>query len=309
MLVKISIMKRNMILAIVSIILLLFLGNVQAQFKTSETNTKLQNYELQNIKAVSFGEELSMPIWSPDDTKLLAATSHGMKLKMIELDASNRIAEISNARGSGYNATWSIDGKQVFFRYKESSQQTYIESKSFDLSNGKVKNSKLNPNGLLSASKAIKNNDPEVFINLETLQAEAQTKDRSQSWKITDFKGQFYHPLLSPDKKTMIVHEKSDMYLYAVDGSGLIKHLGTGIASSWSPDGKYVLAFLDSSIDGHMISGSELYLIDIEFDKLIQLTNTDNVNEMWPAWSNDGSKIAFEDERSGSIMIADMIKQ
>jgi len=278
----------------------------QTQFNT---NAKEVNFELQNVRLVSSGEEFSMPVWSPDDNKLLIATAHGTKLKMIELDASNRITEISNARGSGYNASWSLDGNQVFFRYKESGQQTYVISKSFDLGNGKIKNAKLNPNGLRSASKAVKNDDPEIFVNLENLKVEAQTKDKTASWEITDFDGQFYHPLLSPDKKQVIVHEKSDMYLYATDGSGLIKHLGTGIASSWSPDGKYVLAFLDSSIDGHVISGSELYLIDIELGKLVQFTNTDKVNEMWPAWSNDGSKIAFEDERSGNILIADMVKK
>ena len=279
-----------------------------AGFGTVKAQSESTAFTLDNIQAVSFGEELSMPVWSPDDSRLLAATSHGMMLRMIDLNKKNSIQTISNSRGAGFNASWSLDGEMVFFRYKDNERQIHPEIKSFSLQDGKTKSSKLHPNGLSSASKAVKNTDPVVFVNVESLGIEAQTKDESRCWKITGDEGQFYNPLLAPDKKSLIVHEGSEMYLYATDGSGVIKHLGTGIASSWSPDGKYVLAFLDSSNDGHIISGSELYLIDINANKITQLTNSEDMNEMWPNWSNDGSKIAFEDERSGKIFVADIVK-
>ncbi len=286
------------------LLFLAFLGTTNAQSQKDGPQ-----FRLENIQQVTNGEELSMPIWSPDGNQLLAATVHGMKLRMINLQGNNNILPISDSRGAGFDASWSADGKTVFYRYKENEHQIHPEIKSYSLENKKSAKTMLHPNGLLSASKASKNSDPVIFINVETLGIEAQTKDESSCWNITHDDGQYYRPLLSPDKKTVIVHEKSEMYLYAADGSGMIRHLGTGLASSWSPDGKFVLAFLDTSHDGHTISGSDLYIIDVEAGKLEKFTNTDDLNEMWPNWSSDGSKIAFEDERSGNIFIADIVRK
>ncbi len=301
--------RKSKLIGFACSMLLLGYGSIYAQTGNVSSNNSNAVFTLENIQAVSSGEELSMPVWSPNGDKLLVATSHGMMLKMIDLNARNNIKEISKCRGAGFEASWSADGEKVFFRYKENEKQIHPEIKSISLSDGKMKSSNLHPNGLMSASKAIKGNDPIVFVNVENLDIEAQTKDESKCWSITDFDGQFYRPVLSPDKKTVIVHEKSEMYLFAADGSGLIKHLGTGLASSWSPDGKYVLAFLDESNNGHTISGSELYLIDIDAGKMTQFTHTEGVNEMWPNWSNDGSKIAYEDEISGKIFVADIVKK
>lgn len=285
-------------------ILFIALPSLQAQ------NGKSVNpdFELTDIKPVTTSGELSMPIWSPDGTKLLAASTHEMKLHLIDLKTKNE-TKISDVRGSGFDASWSADGQTIYYRHKDDPSQMHPEVKSISVENKKINESKLNPNGLISASKAVDAKDPIVFINVETLGIEAHTKDGTECWNITSDNGQYYRPLLSPDKTKLIVHKGSEMLLFAVDGSGLIKRLGTGIASSWSPDGNYVISFLDHSHDGHTISGSELYMIDIEKGSLELLTNTADVNEMWPNWSPDGKQIAFEDERTGKIHVANISKK
>lgn len=267
-----------------------------------------KSYTLKNAKAVSSGEEFSMPVWSPDGSKLLVASAHGMKLHLIDLNKGS-IEKLSDVVGSGYTASWSRDGQEIYYRHKDSELQTHPEIKSIRVKGRQVQSSNLNPNGLLSASKAKADNDIVVYVNVETLAIEAETKDGSQSWTVTNQKGQFYHPILSPDQKTVLVHEGSQMLLFAADGSGLIKSFGQGLASSWSPDSKNIIAFMDESSDGHSINGSELYMLDVEQGGVSTLTATPDVYELWPNWSPDGKRIAFEDARSGNIYVADLVQQ
>ncbi len=264
-------------------------------------------FTLKNVKAVTSGEEYSMPVWSPDGTRLLVSSAHGMKLHVVEL-GTRTVTQLSDVEGSGFNASWSPDGKNVYYRHKSDRLQVHPEIKRIRMSDRQVQNSSLNPNGLLSASKAQSDKDVVVSINIETLGIEAALKDGSKSWAVTTDGGQYYRPLLSPDQQTVVVHEGSEMYLFATDGSGLIRHLGTGLAGSWSPDGKHLMTFLDESQDGHTISGSELYMVNVEDGQLSDLTQTPDVYELWPAWSADGTKIAFEDARTGVIYVADIVE-
>ena len=265
-------------------------------------------FTLKNVQAVTSGEEFSMPVWSPDGSKLLVSSAHGMKLHLVDLQ-SNSVTQLSDVEGSGFNASWSPDGTVVYFRYKSDPLQVHPEIKSIQLSDRQVKSSDLNPNGLLSASKARADKDLVVSINIETLGIEAETKDGSKSWAVTHDDGQYYRPILSPDQQYVVVNQGSEMLLYAADGSGYIKNLGTGLAGSWSPDGKHILAFLDESNDGHTISGAELYMIDVESGSLSALTQTEDVYELWPNWSADGKRIAYEDARSGNIYVADIVQK
>jgi len=66
----------------------------------------------------------------------------------------------------------------------------------------------------------------------------------------------------------------------AVEGIGAIQNL------AWSPDGRYI-AF--SGLDGGI---SNLYLYDLEKEKVRQLTN-DRYATLQPTWSPDGSSLAF----------------
>ena len=66
--------------------------------------------------------------------------------------------------------------------------------------------------------------------------------------------------------------------------------------------------FLDESSNGEQITGSELYLINIDGTNKQNLTNTDDMIEMYPMFSPDNSKIVFSDEKTRNIYIADFIK-
>ncbi|MEM9326897.1 MAG: hypothetical protein AAGA85_14620, partial [Bacteroidota bacterium] len=125
-------------------------------------------------------------------------------------------------------------------------------------------------------------------------------------WIITKEAGQYYHPVISPDGQWVIAHEGADMYLYPVEGSTPRKSLGIGLASSWMPDNRGVLTFRDVSIDGHDVSNSELFYIPIDDLKRQPLTNSIDRAEMWADVSSDGKQVAFSDELSGRIFVANL---
>lgn len=94
------------------------------------------------------------------------------------------------------------------------------------------------------------------------------------------------------------------MKVFHTDGSGLLTNLGQAIAYSWSPDSKYILAWLDESPDGHHTTGSELYLYAADGSSKWQITNSPDRVEMWPYFSADGQSIVYGDAATGKIYTA-----
>jgi Tol biopolymer transport system component len=184
-----------------------------------------------------------------------------------------------------------------------------IKAKPVWLKNGQIIYLKGNTIGMLDQFKyaGACSEDTFLFVNTRRQKIEA-TATNTSAWEITPEKALYYNPLISPDRKLAVIHLQSEMYLYSTDGSGFIRNLGTGLASTWSPDSKYVFYFLDESSNGHTISNSELFVISSDGQFKQKLTETENFYEMWPAISPDGKKLAFSDEKTGKIFIANLIK-
>jgi Tol biopolymer transport system component len=148
--------------------------------------------------------------------------------------------------------------------------------------------------------------DTILTIDTKCHKINAVSLSDNKTWEITPEKAFYYNPLISPNQKFAIVHLKSEMYLYATDGSGLIKHLGTGLAGCWSSDSKFIFCFIDESYDGHNTTNSDIFVLEIDSIKIQKLTTSTEMFEMWPAVSPDGSKMVFKDEKTGKIFISDL---
>jgi len=78
----------------------------------------------------------------------------------------------------------------------------------------------------------------------------------------------------------------------AVDGAGTVYVAATGCASSADPDGTR-LAF--SALTK---SGWEIMMYSLELNRMISFPHMSGTN-LSPAWSGDGTKLAFSSSRSG----------
>ena len=288
-------MKRNVTYA-------LLLGGL---LLTSTTLTA----QLRNVHPVTAEGEYQAPVWSPDGEKLLFTGHHNDALFVLDLKG-NAVQKIKEGAGIGYLANWSKDGQSVIYRTQaDGHSYSDLKVKSLDLVSKKERElTNIHPDDLKQARTTNGRAAPGVivYINPETLKLEAKRGMNGKPWVITPEEGQYYHPIVSPDEQSVVVHEGAHLYVYPIDGSGKRKDLGVGLATSWKPDNSEVLTFEDHSSDGHHITDSELFLIDVRDQLKIQLTRSSDLIETWGDISPDGKKIAFSDEKSGRIFIADL---
>ena len=283
---------------------------------SKQTKNAEFSYALDNIVALTSPDGYSAPKWSPDGSKILFTKMNYTGLFVIDLTAKNKIIKLNMLRGAGFNATWSDDSKSIYYHHKTADKykkyKSHTEVKSINILTGETtEHSDIDVNialnSITSRVSAKSNSDVIVYLDKKTLMVKAQTLDGSKKWDITK-DGRYYGLVLSPDRTKVLVHKNGRMFVYAIDGSGLISSLGRGIANSWSSDGKQILFLIDESKDGHAITGSDLYLTNSDGSQRWQLTNTPYIFEEWPDWSPDNKQIVFSDVKTGTIYIADLIK-
>lgn len=266
-----------------------------------------QNVKISNVQTIA-SKGFTAPQFSPDGSKLLFSTmkNHGIFISDIAQKTVKMLTELPE---SGYRATWTSNGQQIVFRHKvrNHGEIPYFQMKSVDLQGSfSDVNRHVKPMNFFNAATTNSPTDPIITMNNESFKVEAHSQKDERLVLVTTDPGNFYRPILSPDRTKVLVHRGAEMLVYAVDGSGLVANLGVGIGGSWSPDGTKILWFLDESSDGHHMSGSELYVTDIATKEQTQITDTPHVFEMWPDWSNDGQHIAYSDGHTGEIMVAEI---
>ncbi len=106
------------------------------------------------------------------------------------------------------------------------------------------------------------------------------------------------------DNKLLII-KIDDVDLFNTKKTSVIKKTNIpGIESfnnpAWSPDGKNIL------ISGMVNGNSDLYLYNIESEKVTQLTD-DPYSNLLPAWSPDGKKIVFMSDRGKNTNLEKII--
>jgi Tol biopolymer transport system component len=128
------------------------------------------------------------------------------------------------------------------------------------------------------------------------------------------------YPDWSPDGTKIVFTSTRDdnvgIYVMNADGSNqtrLTNDPYDDILPSWSPDGKEIAFSRDYSgsisLNSHYAErvrnsdGADIFKMKSDGTDLVNLTNTPTINDEAPAWSPDGSKIAFQSDRDGDYEV------
>jgi hypothetical protein len=112
-------------------------------------------------------------------------------------------------------------------------------------------------------------------------------------------------PVKSPDGNFLCFNDYGTLKL--LDQNNTLISVSTGLNATWTPDSKYLI-FQQTEDDGEKITRSELYAYELKTKKIIQLTDTEDIQEEYPSISADGKSIVFSDIQKGLIFTGQLKK-
>ena len=266
------------------------------------------------IPITNIGDEYSHPKISPDGTKVIVSKNYD-GIYIIDLQNSNKIKAITQEPNVGYAVKWSKNDEIKFERntplkngqIKRELLKYNLEHKSIITTN--------NSFGLKFDTTNNKSNEREIQVRFNMKKKIVEATDGTKVWDITQTKGTYFSLLISPDKSKVLIHKNDGrMYIYAMDGSGMISCLGNGLCKSWSPDGKYLIYFIDYDKGHDYTVESDLYICTADGSKKWKLTNTPDIIEEWPHWSAKGNKITYYGDskpgkKDGRVYVCNILKK
>jgi hypothetical protein len=254
------------------------------------------------------------PLPSPDGRFLAFTAPNYQGIKLLEI-GTGKVSTLSDAPGAGFRAHWSDDSRSLAFRTSTGGERPLflivvahpdgvIEtasalSRALSLPWWEEATARFWKMGgerpvLQEAGPALEDGAATSVV--------ATTPD-GRLWRGRDAKtiqaelvpGKvFYLPQLSPDKKSFVTECLDGHLYYGLVAGGPIEDLGPGSYPSFVRGGKALL-FERTTDDGHEITASDIFLLDLETEKVSALTATPNRIERRPAMAGDGHTIFFDE--------------
>ena len=201
--------------------------------------------------------------WSPDGTKIAFWTTRDLNAEIYVMNADGSGAtNVSNHALDDRYPVWSPDGSKIAF---------------------------VRGNQLADPSSI------EIYV---------MDADGSNQVNVSNNPGFDLEPVFSPDGTKLLFRERADggsnVMLVDVSGANLTRLTDTPGASnflaSWSPNGSRIV-FVSSRDD--LVNGDlQVYVMDANGGNQTRLTSVSNNTR--PAWSPDGTRIAFDSFRTGN---------
>jgi len=284
-------------------IIAVFLFLSQFSFSQNFNNIKTEKIEIPGNQTFYF------PELNHGGTKLLITKQNFNGLYLYDMNTKD-IVKISDKQGAGYKPIFSDDDLIVFFRENEyegmrkisaiceynikSKQKKTIENKKRNVSSPqiyknllfytvdrKAKNLQLNE----------KNDNLEgLWVLIENQKIALYINGKKKILKPKG-NGNYIWPSLSPDKtKLLFTFAGYGTFISDLEGN-ILSDLGYLNAPKWY-NNNWVIGMKETD-DGIQYTSSDIFAVSSDGKKRIQLTNTNNITELYPSCSGNNSKIVY----------------
>ncbi|MBT3253718.1 MAG: hypothetical protein HN995_12470 [Candidatus Marinimicrobia bacterium] len=275
------------------------------------------------------GEYFMGPKWSPSGDQVAVGGASYTGLYLLDFP-SGSVQQISNDYSAGYGFAWSHDGSRIASKISHFSKMRRSHTLvSFNVSDGSM-TTLSSPRARMSGTPVWTDDDSQLYLtfveqfesfNTDDSKQEValpalnyikdgrfQNRSNQQSTGISSETTQFsdqdhiYSYALSPDGSQVVYSTAGqNLWLAKVDGADRMS-LGRGSAPAWSPDGEWI-TFMLTFDDGHSITASDIYAIQVDGSSRTNLTETPEIFEMNPQWSPDGAWIVYDTDQRGQLFI------
>jgi Tol biopolymer transport system component len=282
------------------------------------------------VKLAAEKEAFICPAFSPDGRQIAVTRTDWQGIWLIQADGTG-LRQLTDDPGAGYRFAWSPDGSQIAYRTEKridgkrhfairavdaagrieelTDFQRYLGPPRWVLGDGTVV-FETDRQGSLAQAVVIGLIEPQsketaprrVAGTSRDLRIWISKADGSNRRMVSDPGERSFGPVLSPDESRVcysVLSGGGSIAVTAADGSGHID-LGYGSNPSWSPDGDRLIYEVTED-DGHVITGSDLYIGAADGSRRIRLTDTPARLERWPSWSPDGDRVVYSAQ--GAIFI------
>ena len=268
------------------------------------------------------------PVWSPDGRHIAFTSAEYRGIWTVPAEGGTP-RQITDEHAAGFGLSWSSDGSAIAARPARFDDRfRHNAIKVFEVETGAEHTLVDYQRGQMSVPQwtdldqriavQVQRNVEILETGMEPVRREKQLRDEAvvvprdnrvekidiaanETVVVGDFGDRNILNLVpSPDGSVIAVQIMGEgIYVIDADGSNLCE-IGRAEHPVWSPDGRYLIAMITED-DGHHITGSELYAIDITTAQRFHLTAHTDLIAMHPTVSPDGRKVAFGDPNTGRI--------
>ncbi|NTW33042.1 MAG: hypothetical protein HGB12_10515, partial [Bacteroidetes bacterium] len=228
----------------------------------------IQNFKLKElISSPGCGRYFTV---SPDKSKIgfKQITPDGMQVPAVFDLQTMKITKLSNPVNLCGQVSFSNNGKIAFTVGNELFIKDGVNFTSFNL--GTYSNiAPISPDGNFVI---FNNNSDQLFIICLT---------SGQVKQITDNTGGYCYPEWSPDGNKIVFSTLSGILMVLDKTTNITYTVGKGENASWSDDSQFIFYNVVSN-ENLEYKGSEIYVSKYDGSAIKQLTNTSDINEMFP---------------------------